>query len=911
MLRLLLLLAAAFSLPWLAACGGGGGGGRTPAASQPSAVQPKANRLDGGPGTVFVLNASLFGPEPAVSVDWDFGDGRVATGASTQVSYPTPGVYPVVVSAVFPTAGRLESRLDLTVLDPAGGATLVGTDLPMPQLLGDVDGDLTLTSLDLAQLTSHVQGQSSLPLAAWRAGDIHLDGRLDQKDVDVLAAAVALGGALPEVLEPASGPRGTMCRLVSQRLRDVNALCEVQCGSSARQAVRRLHPGYGLFVVPMEAAGPGTTAPIVEGPVPVVLFVDGVAVQTFAFALTNPPSLVGDEVEQLRAAAPELFQRASQLRDLMLVPGTAFGTEVPDRAILAAMLDFAATQFAEASTAIDAFTDAMSPSQRDALAYMCSVAGLREKRTQLASLQLPTEVAAVQIGGSGNATVDLVVGVQAVLDLASAIQEVTQTACLVAAGASALSSLFLGPVGLAISANILSACGAMDTAEFVVGAIEALWPKLEEELDLKAVPETGQAMTTFTIEVRARIENGLLCGSALGLAEIVQGLLIERITSRLTVLGSFQLLQRIPFEERSGDLRQLIVSAMGTFLEGLGTALGYALNAAGMTQQLNTLKAQLCAALGSQTSISIAWSELRQMDLSPADAGWTIVPPASGSQDAQLQRAADGSAMVVVSAVLPTRTSPLEGSVEVLAMPNMVPIVAGTFQMGSPVTPLNVAPYYNRADAQPVHAVTITQPFWMGKYEVTQSEYQAVMGSNPSFFQGANLPVEQVSWNQAVAYCDALTVQEAAAGRLPSGYEYRLPTEAEWEYCCRAGTTTEFHYGAALVCSQANFVYSYHTSSYCSATGTAVVGSYSANAWGLHDMHGNVWEWCLDSWDGSANYPAGLVSDPYVTSGPDRVFRGGGFGGDSIGVRSAFRFRGVPGFTGNYVGFRVVCAPVR
>ena len=244
-------------------------------------------------------------------------------------------------------------------------------------------------------------------------------------------------------------------------------------------------------------------------------------------------------------------------------------------------------------------------------------------------------------------------------------------------------------------------------------------------------------------------------------------------------------------------------------------------------------------------------------------------------------------------------------------LPNMVPIAAGTFQMGSPVTPLGVAPYFNQPQSQPVHAVTITQPFWMGKYEVTQSEYQAVMGSNPSFFQGANRPVEQVTWNQAVAYCDALTVQEAAAGRLPSGYEYRLPTEAEWEYCCRAGTTTEFHYGSALVCSQANFAYSYHTSSSCSATGTAVVGSYAANAWGLHDMHGNVWEWCLDSWDGSANYPAGSVSDPYVTSGPGRVIRGGGWSIISNYCRSAFRYWLDPDFAYFFLGFRVVCAPVR
>jgi len=250
---------------------------------------------------------------------------------------------------------------------------------------------------------------------------------------------------------------------------------------------------------------------------------------------------------------------------------------------------------------------------------------------------------------------------------------------------------------------------------------------------------------------------------------------------------------------------------------------------------------------------------------------------------------------------------------------DMVPIAAGTFQMGSPVTPLGVAPYYNQASAQPVHQVTITRPFWMGKYEVTQAEYQAVMSSNPSYFQGAaypnspTRPVEQVSWNYAMAYCTALTTREAAAGRLPSGYQYRLPTEAEWEYCCRAGTTTEFHYGPTLVCGQANFGYIYHTNSVCGSTQTAVVGVYAPNAWGLHDMHGNVWEWCLDAWNGTANYPAYPVTDPFVpgsVSGPIRVLRGGGWRNVSYGCRSAYRDGVNPGYGDYNLGFRVVLASV-
>ena len=244
---------------------------------------------------------------------------------------------------------------------------------------------------------------------------------------------------------------------------------------------------------------------------------------------------------------------------------------------------------------------------------------------------------------------------------------------------------------------------------------------------------------------------------------------------------------------------------------------------------------------------------------------------------------------------------------------NMVPIAPGSFSMGS-----NAAvgvPYFSDPIERPVHQVTISQPFWIGKYEITQAEYLAVRGNNPSIFQGAswpnsaNHPVEMVSWNDAMAYCVALTAQEALAGRLPTGYQYRLPTEAEWEYCCRAGTTTEFHYGSSLVCGQARFSYSWHSSSSCNTTSTVAVGSYAANAWGLHDMHGNVWEWCLDQM-GVGTYPASLVVDPYSNSGPNRVVRGGAWDFQSYLCRSAYRSRILPTPMRNDLGFRVVLAPV-
>jgi formylglycine-generating enzyme required for sulfatase activity len=238
---------------------------------------------------------------------------------------------------------------------------------------------------------------------------------------------------------------------------------------------------------------------------------------------------------------------------------------------------------------------------------------------------------------------------------------------------------------------------------------------------------------------------------------------------------------------------------------------------------------------------------------------------------------------------------------------NMVPIMPGTFSMGSSI---------GQPGEQPVHTVNITRPFWMGKFEVTQAEYQAVMGSNPSSFIGSNLPVNRVTWTQADSYCAALSVQEATAGRLPAGMVYRLPTEAEWEFCCRAGTTTEWSTGLTLGCDQAAFGYS---GGLCPlAPGqTRPVGSFAPNAFGLHDMHGNVWEWCMDRnspYAGSfgyatPNYPSTAVTDPFVTVGSQRIVRGSDWFLPLDPTRSAFRNVRAEDFVGTGHGFRVVLAP--
>ena len=175
-------------------------------------------------------------------------------------------------------------------------------------------------------------------------------------------------------------------------------------------------------------------------------------------------------------------------------------------------------------------------------------------------------------------------------------------------------------------------------------------------------------------------------------------------------------------------------------------------------------------------------------------------------------------------------TIPLPGSVNL----EMVGIEPGTFTMGSPTDELG------REDNETQHEVTLTQGFWLGKYEVTQKQYQAVMGTKPSHFKGDNLPVEQVSWFDAKIFCAKLTELEKAAGNLPAGYEYTLPTEAQWEYACRAGTTTALNSGENLSdvnsCSEMDAVGWYSGNS---SNATHPVGQKQQNYWGLYDMHGN------------------------------------------------------------------------
>lgn len=210
----------------------------------------------------------------------------------------------------------------------------------------------------------------------------------------------------------------------------------------------------------------------------------------------------------------------------------------------------------------------------------------------------------------------------------------------------------------------------------------------------------------------------------------------------------------------------------------------------------------------------------------------------------------------------------------------------GVFLMGSPDSDKDA-----REDEQPQHLVTISQPLYLGRYPVTQAQWQAVMGENPSHFTGDNLPVERVGWEDAQAFIRKLNAQEGHV-------RYRLPSEAEWEYACRAGSRTRYCSG-----DDAGLLGPYAWYGENSGGKTHPVGLLQPNAWGLHDMHGNVWEWVQD-WYG--DYPAGAELDPEgPSSGASRVLRGGSWDDSASYCRTADRDFDSPDSRDNDVGFRL------
>ncbi len=229
----------------------------------------------------------------------------------------------------------------------------------------------------------------------------------------------------------------------------------------------------------------------------------------------------------------------------------------------------------------------------------------------------------------------------------------------------------------------------------------------------------------------------------------------------------------------------------------------------------------------------------------------------------------------------------------------LVYIPAGEFMMGS---------NHGNSNETPVHKVTISKGFYMGVTEVTQAQYKALMDANPSYFKGDNNPVERVKRDDAMEFCSKLSQSD---GRV-----YTLPTEAQWEYACRADTTTEYSFGSSEselykfgnYCDKSNTTgYSWqdkrHDDGYDK---TAPVGSYMPNNFGLYDMHGNVWEWCSDWFDERYYSKSGTVDPENTQSTGFHLLRGGNWRNWASVCRSATRFRLTPGYRSNSVGFRVV-----
>ena len=241
----------------------------------------------------------------------------------------------------------------------------------------------------------------------------------------------------------------------------------------------------------------------------------------------------------------------------------------------------------------------------------------------------------------------------------------------------------------------------------------------------------------------------------------------------------------------------------------------------------------------------------------------------------------------------------------------------GRFKMGSPPSEPERRPDEDQVE------VTLTKGYWIGKFEVTQGQWKRVAGEFPAKLtagEGENFPIYAINFAEAEEFCRKVTETARAAFQLPKNWEFRLPTEAQWEYACRAGTTTATAFGDKLSSQQANFQGKPYNGAEPgpSLRRAAPVGSYPPNAWGLHDMHGNVFEWCRD-WS-QEKLPGGLDPDLYssVTSplvqpagGSARIRRGGCWADDGWACRSACRVRFEPERRADHIGFRVVLVQVR
>jgi len=307
------------------------------------------------------------------------------------------------------------------------------------------------------------------------------------------------------------------------------------------------------------------------------------------------------------------------------------------------------------------------------------------------------------------------------------------------------------------------------------------------------------------------------------------------------------------------------------------------------------LKLHDCESAAFITSESIAAADLTELEAKVADAAWPVALRLDGRRPPRSAGTFE-----------PTPTHDPFGNPDLgvarAVIPTLMRVDAGEFLMGS-------APYERGRDAiEDRHQVSITRPFLIGVTEVTQMQWFEVMGSWPSYFEGADRPVEKIDWFEAIRFCNALSRRE---GLTPAYWidehgvawnqdadGYRLPTEAEWEYACRAGTQTPYATGDDPGRLQAIGWFGGSA-----GNGSRDVARLEPNAWGLHDMHGNVWEWC---WDWSGDYPTRFARNPTgPSSGRSRVIRGGAFDSPAASCRSAKHNAANPELNAPMIGFRV------
>ena len=225
----------------------------------------------------------------------------------------------------------------------------------------------------------------------------------------------------------------------------------------------------------------------------------------------------------------------------------------------------------------------------------------------------------------------------------------------------------------------------------------------------------------------------------------------------------------------------------------------------------------------------------------------------------------------------------------------MIWIPSGKFVMGSPKSEPG-----HRQEEEELHQVTISRGFWIGQFEVTQAQFETILGENPSTFKDPQMPVHKVNWEDAMEFCKALTDREKSVNRMPDKWGFNLPTEAQWEYACRADTTTVFNFG-----NEAEELPQYGWFVDNSDGRPKTIGTKKPNAWGIHDLHGNMGEWCFD-WYGKA-YPVDGSIDPITKKASAfKVFRGGTYTDIAERCRAAYRNRITPDTRNPWIGFRVV-----